>query len=535
MPSGTVTFNGANGGVRLLYDESCSQTSQKSTITITDIQVRSTAIPSAASFILTFYIYLGDKTFTVSGYDTLRTIQPNTWTSMLQPSGFSASVNNDGKSSQTTTVRLAGGYESGVVGSSYPQYDQYNISPYSMTQTISLTNYLYNTASTITATSPVTLGSNCTITIRSQYASYAHLIQYSLNNSSWTDIQTITDNATSGKSITWSTNVNAIKNAMSSSSQITCYLRCRTYTSSAKTTLVGDTTTSITIKASSAPTVSLTVSANNSDNSTVNGWGLYVQGYTKINISTTCTPSIGASVARCQIYIGNALVSDTNGTNTTVTYNSSSAVTESGSIKVTATFTDSRGVSGTATQTITVYAYSQPYASSISAIRYSTNVNTENEDGTNISAKATIGYSSVNGRNSSHGVYVRYRASNSSTWSSNVSLTSGAANYAKINGNTTLSNTTSYIVQFLVYDSLHPVGTNPITYEVVIPTKSVVIHSRNGGGGVALGGYNNANAIQLWLDTYLYGKMVLPNSMYGTGDPPSSGNVVGQVYFKLID
>lgn len=537
MASGNVTFNGSTGGVRLLYDETTSAASQKSTISITGIQVMSSAIPSAFPFMLAFYIYLGDKKFTVSGYDTLTTISPNTWTTVMTPAGFNATVNNDGKSSQTTTVRLEGGYQTGVVGNTYPQYDQYNITPYSLSQTITLTNYQYNTASTISATSPISLGSNCTITIKSQYATYAHVVQYSMNNSSWTDIQTVTANATSGYNITWSTNVTAIKNALASSSQTTVYLRCRTYTSSAKTTLVGDTTTSITVKATSAPTVSITVSADNESNSTVNGWGVYVQGYTKVNVTATCTPSIGASVARCQIYIAGSLVKDTNDNSTTVNYSTPIAMTESGSVKISATFTDSRGATGTAEKTVTVYAYSPPYASEVSAIRYSTNANVVNEDGTNISAKATIGYSSVNGKNTVHKVYVRYRLSTNAAWSAFKELESGKSSYVGINGTAALSNTSSYIVQFRVCDSLHPIDatTDVIIYEVVVPTRSVVLHSRNGGGGVALGGYNTQNGIQLYLDTYLYAKLILPGGMYGTGNPPSSGNVVGQVYFKLID
>lgn len=521
-----VDFSGYNGDVRVNYSESVNQSAGTSTITVTSVQVRSTNW-YGYSFYACGSVYVGGTRVLYmngeSGYTTGYVGSQWTWYTVTNSSASGVSVSNDG-SGKTTTISIGpwGSYNDfnvWCIGQ-----DKGSIACSSSSQSIPLSTYTTDSASTVSAATPVTLGNTSRITITRAKTSYTHTLQYSFDNSSWTNIAT--NVATS-----YDFNTSTVVAYFSTLSARTCYIKCLTYKSG---TYIGANTTSIYITASGSPTISsITVTPVNT-NQVIKGWNsgnIFVQGYSTMSITVNYTVPYGASLSNCKIAVNGTTVSDGSAT----TFATQSVITEYGNIGISATITDSRGNIVSGNTTITVYPYSRPYASVTSAIRCGSNVNVEDkQNGTNISAKATISYSSVNGYNTAI-VKVRYKAAGGTYPSSSTTLTSGNTNYVKINGSTTLSTTTSYIVQFVIYDSLHTESSDPTTVEVVIPTKSVTIHAKDGGAGIALGGYNTLNAIELWLNTYLYGKLILPSSMYGTSAPSTSGAVVGQVYFQLID
>lgn len=529
MATGSLTWTGTNGSVRVNYSESVNKSSETSTVTITSVQ-----ISSSNWYGVSFY---ANGTISVNGVTvlTMNSSQgtnsawcgaQNTFYTLSNTTDVAqgVTVSNDGKG-RTATISIGGyGGTSGFVA--YCPESQYggNIVCDASSKTINLTSYESDSPSTVSAVTPVTLGNSSRITITRAKTEYTHTLQYSFDNSSWTNIAT---NVTTS----YDFNTSTVVAYFSTLSARTCYIRCLTYKSG---TYIGANTTSIYITASGSPTISsITVTPVNT-NQVIKGWNsgnIFVQGYSTMSITVNYTVPYGASLSNCKIAVNGTTVSDGSAT----TFATQSVITEYGNIGVSATITDSRGNIVSGNTTITVYPYSRPYASVTSAIRCGSNVNVEDkQNGTNISAKATISYSSVNGYNTAV-VKVRYKAAGGTYPSSSTTLTSGNTNYVKINGSTTLSTTTSYIVQFVIYDSLHTESSDPTTVEVVIPTKSVTIHAKDGGAGIALGGYNTLNAIELWLDTYLYGKLILPSSMYGTSAPSTSGAVVGQVYFQLID
>lgn len=536
MATGTITYNGTHGGIRLTYNEVDNATSQTSTISITGIEVMSTTITSATTFhVGNFTITLGNREYTLDALTTTASLySKNVWYTVVSGSTLvAASFANNGRTTARAAVTLTPLNEDGSVAMQWPYGSESDIVYLSQASAyITLIPYVYNVASSIKATSPVNLGASTSITITSVNSAYVHTLSYSVDRSTWTTIRDVTGDATSGKTVTW--NTSPLVSYFQTATRVTCYLQCVTYSDSNKSSVIGANTTSITVSATDGPIISsITVTPVNT-NTTISGWNsgnIFVQGYTTMRIVVNYTLQTGTTLSRCKIYIGGSLVSD----GTATSFSTTSPINDSGTIKISAILTDSRGNTGENEAYISVYKYSAPMLTSFSAIRYSTNVNTEdNENGTNLSAKGVISISSVNGYNSG-GVRVRYKLVSDGAYPSTyTTLTSGNSNHVKINSSA-LSLTQSYIVQFLVYDSLHPVGTSPVAYEVVIPTRSVVIHSRDGGGGVALGGYNDANAIQLWLDTVLYGKLIVPSQMYDTADPTTTGAQVGQVYFKLVD
>lgn len=521
-----VDFSGTNGAVRVNYTETVNQSSGTSTITVTSVQVQSTNWYGAV-FYACGSVSVGGKQVLYmngeSGYSTGYVSERGTWYTVSNTSCSGVSVSNDG-SGKSTTISI------GPWGS-YNDFNVWcitsssgNITCSAASRSISLTKYTTDSASTVSATSPVTLGNNTTISITRAKTSYTHTLQYSFDNSSWTNIAT--DVATS---YTWSTaGVSAYFSTMAAR---TCYIRCLTYNGS---TYIGVTSTSIYITATGTPSVTSIIVTPVNDNAVIQGWNngdILVQGYSRMTITVNYSLPAGTTLAGCKIAVNGITVSDS----TATTFTTTSNIETSGTAAITATLTDSRGGTGSGNASATVYPYSRPYASVIDAIRYSSNANTEDkQNGTNISAKATIAYSSVNGYNSA-GVKVRYKAAGGTYPTSATTLTSGNADYVKINGTTTLSTTTSYVVQFIIYDSLHTENSDPTTVELTIPTKSVTLHAKDGGNGLAVGGYNTLDAVELWWDTYLYGKLVLPSSMYGTSEPTTAGAIAGQIYFQLID
>jgi len=522
---GSATFYGNNGGVRVNYTEVLNQSAGTSTIKIDSVQLMSTNY-----YGVTFYacgsVYIGQTRVLYmngeSGYSTGYVDSQNTWYTVSNSSSTSVTVPNNGNGSTTTIAVAAWGsyndFNGWCIGI---QAGNIEVSP--AYKTINLSSYSTDSASTITVPSQTTLGSICTVTVNRAKTSYTHTIQYGFSGGTW---QTAATNVTTS----YNFDTSVVANHFSSTTSDYLYFRCQTYSGS---TLIGTSSAVYTyVTASGTPSVTaLTVTAVN-DNAVIQGWNsgnIFVQGYTRMRIIVGASIPSGASLSSCKITVGGTVISE----GTTMDYTTTTPIGESGTITIAATVTDSRGKTASRSTTITVYPYSRPYASVADAIRYSSNVNTEDkENGTNISAKATIVYSSVNGYNSA-GVKVRYKEAGGTYPTSTTTLTSGAANYKKINGSTELSTDKSYLVQFIIYDSLNTESSNPTTVEMIIPTKAVTMHAKDGGAGIAFGGYNTKDAIELWLKTYLYDKLILSSSMYGTS-VPTSGEP-GQVFFQLID
>ena len=383
-------------------------------------------------------------------------------------------------------------------------------------------------ASKMTVPSSVSLGNPIQITITRYSSNLVHNLYYRFGSGDYTTMAT--NVATS-----YSFNTNLVRDHFVSRTSDALEIKCETYNTSVGR-VDGTTYATVIINASGTPTItSITVTAIN-DNPVIQGWdavdgNLFVQGYTKLKIDIDCTAPYGATIASTRIMVNGQTV----GESASTSYTASTPIMDSGSVTISVYVVDTRGNKTSGTETINVYPYSRPYASVASAIRYSTNVNTEDRTGKNLSAKVTIVSSSVNGHNVAN-VKVRYKQSGGVYPSSATTLTSGAANHVKINS-AEISADASYVVQFIIYDSLNTESSNPTTLEVIVPTNAVTIHSMNGGNGLGIGGYHTKpNAIQLFLDTYMYGKLIFESSAsYGSGAPPTSNVHDGQVYFQLID
>lgn len=103
---------------------------------------------------------------------------------------------------------------------------------------------------------------------------------------------------------------------------------------------------------SMAPTASVQVSAV-SDNTAVSGWGVCVQGLSRVQYTVTAAGAGGASVQVCRFTCGGQTVAGLSG--------KTAPIAAAGTLIPSAVVTDSRGRSVTAeSEAVTVYAYHRP-------------------------------------------------------------------------------------------------------------------------------------------------------------------------------
>ena len=520
-----IVISGAT--LRFNYNENVNITEGQSTVTITSVQVK---VPKSGKVTPWGYISFGNNAYTSFGEESSVYCSAGTYTRLPNSTTMSGTFTNNGIDSTAGIELIAGPTISAFrllldYGTDQSVYD---INP--GVYYIALTSYTSTSYSTLSAPTGVILGENIVATITVHNPSYSHTLQYSWDRSAWTDIAT--NLRTSGTSITYSWDTDNVASHFQRTDGASCYLKCLSYNGN---TYIGSSEATVYISSSGSPVVSDIIITPVNDNNVINGWNggnIFVQGYTRVQIQPQFSLSAGAMLTSCKVYISGMQVAEFGSSVSNMVYISPSPITDYGTVEIATVVTDSRNNSTTARKTISIYGYTRPYVTNQGIFRSGNDATLKDDDGLYISAKGSVKYSYVNGYNSP-GLKVRYKEPGG-TWSTPVDFGSGTSTYTHINNELCRVDKT-YIVQFLAYDSLHTLDSDPSTYEVTLATNSVLIHAADGGKGIAFGGYNDLEAIQLWLDTYMYGKLILPPGMYNTTDPSDTDAVIGQIYFQLTD
>lgn len=294
------------------------------------------------------------------------------------------------------------------------------------------------TVSTFTVTSSVPADGSTqgTVTITRYSSSYTHTVKITLG----TRTQTFTNVGTS-KTFTipaaWVDQIPAATSAVA-----TCEVT--TYNGS---TSLGKTSKSftITVPASVKPTVSIE-GENKSDNRTVSGWNILVQGYSKIKLTATAEAGTGSTISTI-VFSGEGV--SQSGTETTVT---SSILKNAGSKKWKVTVTDARGRSASAELPRTVYEYFPASILSLTAARANSTGTAAPTDGTYIKATGVYSFASCNGHNSATVKKIEYKRHTVSSWSTGVSSASSGTAYTF--GSGAISILYNYDVRLTITDAL---------------------------------------------------------------------------------
>lgn len=329
-----------------------------------------------------------------------------------------------------------------------------------------------------------TMGSASTITISRASSSFTHTLEYYFGNASGTIVS-----KTSSTSVSWTPSLELAKQVPSTTSGKGT-LRCITYSGSTK---IGQKDISITLNVPSSviPTISsASVTIDNSANSVIAGWGLYVVGYSKAKITAAASGAYGSTISSFTISGGYSASQSASSLSYT-----GAKFSSSGSKTFNVVAKDSRGRSSASKSagTITVYAYSKPAMSVFTVERSSTNAK-------QVTVKANWTYSTVNNKNSTTAT-LYYKKATETGWTT----------YGTIAKNTSVVLTkefdeaSSYDFKVTVKDT---VG-NSATSSMFISTASVLLDFRAGGKGLGVGKIAESDSMEVALDAKFMGTVYI--------------------------
>lgn len=243
----------------------------------------------------------------------------------------------------------------GVASITYCQFQSLNgTSPAtavlgSMPKNITLTTI--PRASDLTAPSSAVMGTTQTVTVTQKSTSFSHILYYSTDGETFTEI----GRGTASDDYSWT--LPDVTSSLPDAASTTYTLRCYTYTNSdySGTPLETLATVTATVPSSYVPTIAIgTITEGN--NAVPSGFPFLV-GVSTLVVPTTFTGSAGSTVVSRSVTANGETQSSTN--SGSVTFNLTKALSALSTV-VTANTTDSRGRSGTASQTVTAIAYSAP-------------------------------------------------------------------------------------------------------------------------------------------------------------------------------
>ena len=294
--------------------------------------------------------------------------------------------------------------------------------------------------------STVEMGTAVTISTPAANSGYRHTLRYAFGSASGT----IASGVASAQSWTPPVSLAAqIPSATSGSGTI----YCDTYSGS---TLLGTKSVSITltVPASVRPTAG-TLSAAVADDSS--GTGMYVKGMGKARVTLSGAAGAQGSSIRSTVISGGGWSASSNTLLTGV-------LTAAGTVTFTATVTDSRGRTASATTSISVIDYARPGISSCTVYRCNS-AGARPNDGTYAAVEIKAFYSAISGNTLS--LKVAYKKSSASSYGSSANLTN---NGKTIIGGGGLSASTTYDVRVTVSDKY-----NTVEQVYSLPTKSVLL------------------------------------------------------------
>ena len=387
---------------------------------------------------------------------------------------------------------------------------------------------------TVPVIGAVVLGQTVTIGLPRAVSSFTHTLTYVFGAASGTIAEGV------GTEAQWAVPYDLAAQIPNSASG-TGTLTCKTYSGS---TLIGtqavNFTATVPSNSTTQPSDTLAVSPVSSLAAPFSG--LYIQGRTKAKITHTASGKYGATIKSYaatvdgQTYTGQAPTTD--------------ILATPGTLTITGTATDSRGIAGTATTSITVLAYTPPSVernTSTDALICARALadGTLDDDGTALYVACSRKYSGLGGNNAAS-VQVRYKAE-SGEWSDWVTFFAEDAsgdNYAGVIAGITLAIESPYTIDLRAVDKL---GESGGTLSFAVPTSEATVDLGEGGNSVGVGrrahvgtekrldvawDSNFEKDVRIDGDLFVGGKtlldMVYPvGAYYSSSDPTSPAELFG--------
>ena len=319
-----------------------------------------------------------------------------------------------------------------------------------------------------------TLGVAQTITVARQSNSFTHGLTYSCGS---VKTQLITAWNTTSGSVSFTPPLDLAWQSVNGN-RVWVDIHLQTYHSDG--TPIGSVVTKgvwMTIPDSIKPSCTLSVS---DPTGYANKYGAYIQGQSKLTVKVTPQTSYGSPIASCLIVADNNKFATTEAT--------TPVIQSTGSVKIYADVTDSRGRLGSATTTVNVLPYTRPVITTLKVHRCNQD-GTENDRG--LYGKVTYSYTidALNNKNGMSG-FIQYKKTSETEYTSVAlpsafSVTNGTFIFAADDGST-------YDVQLLIADSFISVG-----HRTALSTAYTLIHYAPSGKGITFGGIRNTEAFNI--------------------------------------
>lgn len=367
-------------------------------------------------------------------------------------------------------------------------------------------------ASSISSASNVTLGNTCSVKWTPASSSFKYKVKFAIGSWSHTT-DYISPKTTSAYTYTGYTIPLTVANQLpnATTGTMTAYL----YTYNGSTQIGSKASKTFTIIVPKVrPTINtLSISLDNSANSTIKNWGLAVAGYTKLKFSATASGIYNSTISYYRIMDStnsNNLIEKWKYTGSTLNY-TTSTITFSGTKKYKSDVWDSRGYDSYYSNEveIQIYPYSKPSISTFTVNRSDTNAK-------KVIVKGNWSYSSVNGKNAVTAT-LQYKKSTASNWT----------NYGTIDRNTNVTLTTdfdetySYNFRLVVKDSLNQSAQD----EAFVSTIAVLMDFRAGGKGLGIGKIAESDNLEVALNSIFIGDVYIKID---------SSNVPLKTYIKKV-
>lgn len=377
-------------------------------------------------------------------------------------------------------------------------------------------------ASTITSTSNVTLGNACNVKWTPASASFRYKLKFTIGNWSYTT-EAIHPNRKTAYTYTGYTipleAAKQITNSKTGTMTVTLY----TYSDAAATKQVGSAdaetfTVTVPDNSSTKPVVSMTLTPVGSLPSAFAG--LFIQGKTRVKAALSAAGQYVATIKSYSMKVDG--ISHGSGDGYTSDY-----LSDYGNKTVYGYATDSREITGSKSQNITVIAYSKPKITVSVCGRCDASGNLT-DSGTYLKIKATRSYSTViSGGVQKNFCLIRYRykaasAASYSAWTTILArdtLTTNQVETGALLGGVLAVNT-SYMVQVQAIDDIGEYA------ETTISVQTDKVHTHRAKNAMGLGKYaEGENVLDLGWDIKMNGNMVS-----GLGTPSESGDAVSLGY-----
>lgn len=346
-------------------------------------------------------------------------------------------------------------------------------------------------ASSITSASNKTLGNACSIKWTPNASTFKYKVKFSLGSWNYTTPSFISPASTSEYTYDDYTLPLTVANQLpnATTGTMTAYL----YTYDSSGTQIGSAaskTFTVTVPSSIKPSISSVSATLVNSNSVINGWGVAVAGYTKVNVSASASGSYSSTISSFTISGGYSTTQ--NGTSLAYT---GGVISSSGSKTFTVVANDSRGRSSDSQSAtaITFYAYSKPTVSSFTVARSSSNAK-------QVVVKANWTFSSVNRKNAATGI-LYYKKSSNTSWTKYGAITKNTSTTLT----TEFEETSSYNFKVVVTDSL----SNSAQEEGFVSTIEVTMDFRAGGKGLGIGKIAESDNLEIAFDTIFMGNVYI--------------------------